>query len=226
MKKALIVLFMVWAGVSAFAQNGVIRNLAGTVELKPAGAAAFSPAKAGDEVAADTVIFTGFKSSATVVVGSSTILVRALTRLTLTEIREAQGTEHVGIDLKAGRVRVDVKPPSGGRADFTVVTPIATASVRGTNFELDTRNLRVHEGAVAYRGLRGGAVTVYSGPEIHVDLTSGKVSDPVVAAAAELLPPVPAGAQGAASSTPAAGAATGAPAAPTTGAPDGGFQFD
>ena len=206
----------------------MIRNLAGTVELKPAGETAFSPAKIGDEAAADTVISMGFKSSATVAVGSSTILVRALTRLTLTEISGTQGTEHVGIELRAGRVRVDVKPPSGGKADFTVVTPSATASVRGTNFEMDTRNLRVHEGAMAYRGLRGGAVTVYSGPEIHVDLTNGKVSDPVAAVIAELLP---AGAQEAASSMPGAGPVTGA-TPPTPPAPNpptgvgGGFQFD
>ena len=91
-------------------------------------------------------------------------------------------------------MRVDVKPPSGAKADFTVVTPTAVATVWGTSFELDTRNLRVREGSVAYRGLRGAAVMVYAGPEIHVDLTNGKVSDPIEVLTAELLPPTPAGA--------------------------------
>ena len=92
MKRALVILFTVWAGISAFAQNGVILNLTGTVELKPAGETVFSPAKVGDEVAANTVISMGFKSSAMVVVGSSTILVRPLTRLVLTESSALQGT--------------------------------------------------------------------------------------------------------------------------------------
>jgi hypothetical protein len=192
MKKGLFVLLTtVWAAVSVFAQTGVISSLAGSVELKPAGAANFTPAREGDEVGANTVIFTGFKSSATVTVGSSTILVRPLTRLTLTEISATQDTERVNIDLKAGRVRVDVRPPSGAKADFTVVTPSATASVRGTGFDLDTRNLSVNEGTVVYQGVRGAAALVYPGAAVHADTATGKVADPVAAVTSELVPPTP-----------------------------------
>ena len=176
-----------------YAQTGRIRELSGTVELKGPGAAAFVPANAGDVLSRDTVISTGFKSTALVEIGSALITVRPLTRLTLMEISSSPGVETLNVNLQAGRVRVDVTPPAGTRASMTVRSPTATASVRGTSFEFDTRNIYVSRGQVAFSGSQGKkAMPVNAGYSTRVD-EDGKATDPVAARKSGLRPPRPVG---------------------------------
>jgi len=182
MKKVFFVVLMMCAAFAVFAQNtsrltGVIRELTGEVELKPAGATAFTPARVGSEVAQNTVVSTGFKGTAIIAIGSSTITVKPLTRLTLSEIQESANAENVNLNLQAGRVRVDVKPPEGTRANFTVQSPSATASVRGTSFDFDTLNLNVFEGTVAFAGGSGVTVPVAAGFASYVG-TMGSAANP------------------------------------------------
>jgi hypothetical protein len=168
----------------AFTQNlrsGVIRDISGEVELKRAGASVFIPAKKGDTVAVDTIVSTGFRSSAIIEVGSSTIAVRPLTRLSLAEIQSASDTETLNMNLQTGRVRVDVKPAAGTRTNFTVQSPSATASVRGTSFEFDTCSLKVSEGSVAFQGSRGFVILVPAGMASSIDADERAV-DPIDAA--------------------------------------------
>jgi hypothetical protein len=203
-----MVCLLVCAGVGAFAQSGVISDMTGTVELKPAGADAFTLAKTGDSVAMDTVVSTGFKSTATIKVGSAVIIARPLTRLTLAEITAAQGTEAINVNLQAGRIRVDVKPPAGTKTSFTVQSPHATASVRGTEFDQDTRSVWVREGTVAYQGARGPLMLVPAGSESRVNTTSSTSVDPVVTALEALTPLPPVGMDTAVDPTAPAGTAT------------------
>jgi len=188
MKRVFVVALLIGGAVLAFAQNGVIRELTGEVSLKPAGTSAFVPAKAGDVVAKDTVVSTGFKSIAVIAVGSSVITVRPLTRLTLAEIQTASGTETVNVNLQAGRVKVDVKPPAGTKANFTVQSPSATASVRGTSFECDTVNLKTLEGTVAYSGTFGAPMMVHARGVSFIG-KDGKAVDPDTAGMGNILPP-------------------------------------
>ncbi|MDR0554172.1 MAG: FecR domain-containing protein [Treponema sp.] len=180
-----------WTGFAAYAQNGVIKELTGVVELKNAGAAIFTVAKIGDEVAPNTVVSTGIRSMATIEVGSAHVIVRPFTLLTMGEIARNQGTETVSMNLRTGRVHVDVKPPSGSKAEFTVESAHATASVRGTSFELDTRNLHVNNGTVQYQGTGGVAVAVSAGGASRVNATTGAVTASKEAYQAELLPTPP-----------------------------------
>jgi hypothetical protein len=219
MKKTVLVFLLVTIiGLSpgVFAQNGVIKELAGTVELKLAGAANFVPARAGAQVKQDTVISTGFKSSALLEVGSALITVRPLTRLTLTEIAASQGTETLSMSLQTGRLRVDVNPPAGAKASFTVVSPTATASVRGTSFFFDTMNVRVREGTVAFKGSAGYTVQVPAGSFSGV----GAYSSAAAAqnnAGASVMPSSPVGYDAATSGTTGGtGAAPSAPGEPGT----------
>ena len=199
MKKTLLIILLILLGMSVSAQNaergsGIIRELSGTVELKPRGASSYVSAKAGDQVNQDTVISTGFKSSALVAVGSTLITVRPLTRLTLTEISAASGTETLNVNLQAGRVRVDVNPPAGTRAAMTVSSPIATASVRGTSFDFDTRNLYVNHGKVSFKGNKGSPMLIGAGGSSKVE-EDGKAADPIRVSIADLMPPAPVGAE-------------------------------
>jgi hypothetical protein len=49
------------------------------------------------------------------------------------------------------------------KSSFTVISPIATASVRGTSFFFDTMNVRMREGTVVFKGNAGYTVPVPAG---------------------------------------------------------------
>jgi len=188
MKKAFFLALLTSLSILAFAQSGVIKELAGDVSLKPAGAAAFVAAAEGASVALDTVVSTGFKSTAIIAVGSSVITVRPLTRLTLKEMQTSSGTENINVNLQAGRIKVDVKPPAGTKANFTVQSPSATASVRGTSFDFDTVNLKTFEGKVSFSGNIGAPMMVYVGGMSLVG-RDGKAVDPDTAGKSNVQPP-------------------------------------
>jgi hypothetical protein len=198
--KALIVCVCVFAAAEVFGQTAemaVVRELVGTVEMKAPGKAEWEPVRPGQRLSADTLISTGFKSTANIVLGDSVLTVRPLTRLSITEIsRHAEG-DRVDLNLRAGRVRAEVKPPSGRSVDFSIRSPAITASVRGTVFELDPLNLRVSEGTVEFSGASGAAVLVDSGGSSFVDGSGGRPVSPAEAAVAGLRPELPQGAEAA-----------------------------
>jgi len=192
MKKVFFTVLMVSAAVFAYSQNGIIRELSGDVEIKIAGSSVFVPAQTGNQIAQDTIVSTGFRSTAIIAVGSSLITVRPLTRLSLSEIQSSQGTENLNVNLQAGRVKVDVKPPAGTRANTTIQSPSATASVRGTSFEMDILNLNVIEGIVVFNGYDGSRVLVGVGSSSTIN-SAGIAENPIVLAEENLMPPSPVG---------------------------------
>jgi hypothetical protein len=109
--------------------------------------------------------------------GSAVITVRPLTSLMLTEIQASQGTENLNLSLKVGRVRIDLNPPAGSKASLGIASPTATASVPGTSFEFDTRNLKVHSGTVVFMGKWGYQVSVQEG-HTSVVTASGTAAAP------------------------------------------------
>jgi len=191
MKKIIFTAIFITLVTGAFCQNGVIRDLTGEVELKRSGSSAFVPASAGDAVSSNTIISTGFRSTAIIVIGSSVITVRPLTRLTLAEIQSMENTENVNVNLQSGRVRVEVKPPAGTKTNLNVQSPSATASVRGTTFEMDTHNLIGIEGKILLSGVSGAGVMVTGGNSSSVNV-DGTVSNPAINAeqSVRVQPPV------------------------------------
>jgi len=75
---------------------------------------------------------------------------------------------------------------------MTVSSPVATASVRGTSFEFDTRNLWVNHGKVSFRGNKGIMMMVNAGSGTRL-LDDGKAADPITIKIAEYTPPAPVG---------------------------------
>ena len=169
-----LVLFLAAAGIFAQNQNAVIKEITGTVELKAPGQANFRPARVGERVGNTTIISTGFKSTAVIEIGSSTITVRPLTSLSLETILGTNEGPATNLELRTGRVRVDVNPPAGSRANFNVQSPSSTASVRGTNFEMDFMNITVNKGTVVF-GSGDQPVLVTAGQSTWVDTVTGKV---------------------------------------------------
>jgi len=192
MKKIMFVTIFILTGLYAFSQDAFIDQLTGEVGIKQPKEEAFKTANKGDKIFKDTIIQTNFKSYAIIKIGSTLITVRPLTTLSLTEIQKLEETESLNVNLQAGRVRVDVKPPAGTKAIVKVSSPTATASVRGTNFELDTNNIYVNEGTVSFAGNNGQTVLVNAGGNSRVDRT-GQVSSPWDNKKADLMPPSPAG---------------------------------
>ncbi len=196
MKRTIALTILAALGAMIFAQApvAVIKQVAGTVEIRAPGKD-WVPAKAGASLTKDTAISTGFKSVAVVTVGTSTLTVKPLTRLTLEEIARLEGSETVRLALLSGRVRADVKPPAGGKTDFTVKSPTATASVRGTGFDQDTVNLDVDDGDVEFTGPDGLPVQVGAGQSSTIDEDGGSVP-PGDMPDESLSPPPPAGLDG------------------------------
>ena len=195
MKKGLIFILLLCAiAFAVFAQNGIVREMSGEVELKPAGASSFTPARIGSTVAQNTIVSTGFKSTAIIEIGSSVITVLPLTRLSLSEIQASSGTENISMNLQSGRIRVDVNPPAGTRTNFEVQTPSSTASVRGTSFEMDTQNLNVLSGLVTYTN-NNGLGTIVPGGLFSSIASDGQIIDPFVQASQALEPTPPLGAE-------------------------------
>jgi hypothetical protein len=174
-------------------ETASFREVTGTVEIKAPGSTAWTGAAAGDRIGRDTLISTGFKSSAVILLGNSVIMVQPVTRLSLEEIIRNQDGEQVMLYLQTGRIRAEVNPPVGGTSDFTVRSPIATASVRGTSFEFDTENLIVDKGQVLYSLTNGRGTPVAGGGMSYVDETNNTVISPFAAAAELLSPALPPG---------------------------------
>jgi hypothetical protein len=222
MKQFILGLMILCAPGALYTQEGaetraVIRELSGTVELKAPGAADWTPAVRGQTLTRSTLISTGFKSGALIVIGDSTLSVQALTRLSLEELARTGKSEKVDLNLRTGRIRANVKPPSGGNTEFTVRSPAATASVRGTVFEFNGTILQVQEGRVHLAGNGGNGTYVGAGHRGRMETESGHTAGPAETAAEELAPAVPAGVDG-------AGAA---PAAlPSGGDIDAGFTWN
>ena len=182
---------------NAFAQSeqplqGVIQQISGNVEIKLPGAESFVAAQIGDNINQNTIVSTGLKSFAIIEIGNSSITIRPITRLTLLEIHSNENIETLNVNLQSGRIRVEVNPPAGRQASFSVRSPESVASVRGTSFEFDTRNLYVSNGIVGFSGNRGQQVQVKTGDDTRIT-ADGKAVNPTEEKLANLMPPMPVG---------------------------------
>ncbi len=112
---------------------------------------------AGDTLKSGDMIQTGFKSSVVIKAKESTINVSPLTRMTVEQLSEGTEKDNVRVFVKAGGISSDVKKADSKKIGFTVRTPVATASVRGTEFSVrnkfDSTDVNTLRGSVAvWRG--------------------------------------------------------------------------
>ncbi len=164
MKKILVitVLFTVLA-FPLLAQNAVIKEVSGKVEVRPPGAA-WKTAEVGMQVLGGTYISTGFGAKAVLNIGESVLQVKQLTRMQIENIIEQEGTLNTNLYLRVGKVRAEVKSTEGLSNNFKLRSPVSTAAVRGTTFEYDGLALWVENGTVVLSNLLGQE-RAYSGGE-------------------------------------------------------------
>jgi hypothetical protein len=191
-------LLIIFAG-TAFSQSPEARFLEvnGTVETKESETGNSDPsdwkkAVPGDIIGNNTVISTGFRSRAVISLGSSRLQVLPLTRLTLEELVRRGNTETAILYLRTGRVRAAVTPPPEQRVDFTVRSPVITASVRGTSFEFNGTYLRADNGRILLTASSGQKVYVVGDQQSYVDENNqNRIVPPFEAEIAMLRPVLP-----------------------------------
>jgi hypothetical protein len=209
MMKCPVVLLRVFfcaAALSAQAPEAYIQELSGTVEVRLPGSSQWVPASPGMRLEREAFISTGLQSGATIMIGRSKIMVRPLTRLSIEELSALPEAEQVGLFLRTGKVRAEVVPPAGGKTDFTVRSPQATNSVRGTVFEFDTVRLTVEDGRVWFSPNAGGSAALVRAGESSAYLEAVVLVSPPSAIVEALRPELPPGTEnGAALPEPSAG---------------------
>ncbi|HPX46689.1 MAG TPA: FecR domain-containing protein, partial [Treponemataceae bacterium] len=101
-----------------------------------------------------------------------------LTRMTLTQLVEKEDTVDTELYLEVGNVKAEVNSLNNKKNGFTVKSPVATASVRGTVFEIG-EELVVLQGSVVFVTPIGQTRTGQAGQQLQ--LVGETVSSPVAA---------------------------------------------
>lgn len=130
--KAFLVILIATTSFLYSAEASVV-SVNGKVEIKKG--ETWIPLATGDKVLKSAVISTGFKSSAVIKFNETLFTLAPLTRITLEQLAETPQKTSTQIFLDSGKVKSSVKKTANKRADYTVRGPVATASVRGTDFE-------------------------------------------------------------------------------------------
>lgn len=154
MRKVLVAMFFLVALGLTAQETAVIKEISGKVEVKQAGKD-WAAATANQEIRKGDTLSTGFNSFLVLELGTSRIQMKPLSRMTLEELVRSEGSAKTAVNLRVGRVRVQVDKAQGLTNDFTVKTSVSTAAVRGTEFDFDGQRLRVFNGLVAFTSSAG-----------------------------------------------------------------------
>ena len=147
---------------SALENSALVRSVSGRVEYRTA-AEAWKTATEGLRIPIGATVSTGFDSRAVLEIGTASLEVAPLTRMTISELVERNGVVKTELRLQVGKVRAQVKKAEGIQNDFTLKSPVTTASVRGTSFGFDSVNLDVSDGIVLMTDLYGQTILVRKG---------------------------------------------------------------
>jgi len=153
MKKILIsVILITLASMALYAADAKVINVTGKVEIKEPGGS-WSPLSPGQVVSTKSMVSTGFGSSAKILVGGMELNLRPLTRVVIDSLNESGNKVSTNVSLRTGQVRA-TKPRAARTTeraiDFRVSTPVATAAVRGTDFNLSFNKIETYEGLVQF----------------------------------------------------------------------------
>ena len=103
----------------------------------------------GDTLAKADVVSTGFQSELRIEYGGSVISLGALSRMTFETLATSDKKDNVSVYLNTGAVRSKVTHTQEKRVAYTVKSPVAVASVRGTDFTFTAAGtITCNEGAV------------------------------------------------------------------------------
>ena len=168
MKRVFLLCVFLIVCTLSYAASGEIIAIKGKVEVQKMGQ--WKPARQGEALDSGTLISTGFKSELVLKVDGSTIIVQPLTRLRLDEIIKKGDVISSKVYLDMGSIKANVKPAETKKVEFTVRTPVATASVRGTSGEISYSGvLNGETGIWEYVSQNQDTVKVYAGETVKID---------------------------------------------------------
>ena len=158
MKKFILSLLIGAFAFSSFAMQATVVSTKGKAEVQ--NGSSWIALKNGDTLDQGSVIQTGFKSEVVLKIKESTVTVAPLSRITLQTLAEREGVagaqpkDETSIYLDTGSLKSNVQKSADRRVGFTVRSPVATASVRGTEFGFATKyksvTLKTTNGKVAF----------------------------------------------------------------------------
>lgn len=171
MKKLLTAVLITFLSFNVFAIEAKVVSVTGKVQKQRG--AAWVDLKPGDVISKGELIQTGFKSEAVLSLTSanqkSTINIAPLSRVTIEQLSETNTEDTASVAVTSGSVKSDIQRTKDNRVNYSVRSPVATASVRGTIVGV----------AVKYDGVnvsaeRGEVEAWYNGGKAASDLQSGK----------------------------------------------------
>ncbi len=184
MKKVLLTVALISVMLPLVCFTGTVTEVTGKVEIETDGG--WKPLQKGDVVDTGKIISTGFRSTARIQVAGSSVVVNQLSRLSLEQLTETNDAHESEVFLDLGSISADVKTAQNKRVGFVVNTPVATASVRGTTFNMGVDSLSVTSGLVGLKGKNNIEMPVAKGTSTIIT-PSGKVAKPIEAKVATSL---------------------------------------
>jgi len=189
MKRVYSVLVCLLVTASLFATSGEVVAIKGKVEIQKDGQ--WKLAQKGEQLDSGVLVSTGFKSELTLKVDGSTIVVQPLTRLRLDEIVKKGDVLSSKVYLDMGSIKANVKAAETKKVSFTVRTPVATASVRGTSGEITYNGILNGEtGIWDYVNQSGDIVKVFAGDTVSID-NFGNITPAQITFAQDVKPQTP-----------------------------------
>ena len=134
-KKLIASLVMAAAAItaaSASSMQATVLSTKGKTEVMKGNS--WTPLKIGSIIEKGDVIQTGFKSELILKIKNTTVTVSPLSRITIEQLASKGNKDETRLFLDTGSLKSDVKKTEDRRVGFTVRSPVATASVRGTIF--------------------------------------------------------------------------------------------
>ena len=141
-------LFLILLASQLFAAEGIVTYVKGKVEVQRN--SKWIPLNVGDKIAQSEMVNTGFQSEAKIKLMDSVLYLGPVTRVTLETLKSSEANDKVNVYLATGSTRSKVEHTDAKRVNYTVRTAVAVASVRGTDWIMDSAgNVSCLEGGVA-----------------------------------------------------------------------------
>lgn len=175
MKKSLCTFFtatfIAAFGSAAFADavqmQAVVKKTSGKAEVQSE--SGWVPIKEGEKLEKGAVIQTGFKSEVVLQIKETMVTVAPLSRITLEQLVAKEGKDETRIFLDTGSLKSNIKKSEDRSVGFKVRSPVATASVRGTEFKVTNKfrstDVKTFSGSVAVWKSPAGKAEVASSSE-------------------------------------------------------------
>lgn len=155
MKKIFSFILSAFICANLFAIEAKVVSVSGKVQVQKG--TAWVDVRPGDVLKKGDLVQTGFKSEAVVAITSanqnSKLTIGQLSRITIEQLAENSTGDKTSVYVATGSAKSEIKKTEDRRANYTVRGPVATASVRGTEFDVKngfaSASINTEEGIVA-----------------------------------------------------------------------------